>query len=324
MHGFIRVMLFGYALCSAMLTISDSAAAESSNREQVVMKNLQEGGPELIDTAGQQSVTQKGFVVEKAFTDPITGMNFVLVEGGCFQMGNTLGGGDNLGSILPAKLFWYFNMGGTGSNVDIDEKPVHEVCVDSFYLGKYEVTQKEYQEIVGNNPSAFPGDLSPVEQVSWNDTQVFITKLANRSGLHYRLPTEAEWEYAARSGGKQEKYAGGDDIGSLAWYDQKFESPHTVGKKLPNGLGLFDMSGNVWEWCQDWYDKDYYSQSPKSNPIGPESGSYRVVRGGSFDNYPRLARTANRLSVVPDTRKNSIGFRLALSIQEAKISQGAK
>ncbi len=314
MNVFVKVMLFGHAVCCVTLPHSVIAAAESSSQEHVAASGPEGSGSKQIVTAGQQSVPQKRLVLEKTFTDSITGMTFVLVPGGCYQMGNTFIPGDASGSILPAKLFWYFNM-GTAGKVDIDEKPAHEVCVDSFYLGKYEVTQKEYQEIIGSNPSAFQGERSPVEQVSWDDIQVYIAQLAGRSGLDYRLPSEAEWEYAARSGGKQEKYAGGGDIDSLAWYDQKFESPHTVGGKLANGLGLYDMSGNVWEWCQDWYDKDYYSKSPKSNPTGPASGSYRVVRGGSFDNYPRLARTASRLQVPPDLRKNSIGFRLALSTQ---------
>ncbi len=315
MNVFVKTILFTHVVFCGALPISVTTATEDPNREQKVTGDPEDIGLRRIVTVEAQSGPQKKLVFEKTFTDSITGMTFVLVPGGCFQMGNTFTAEDASGSILPSKLFWYFNMGGTGSKVDMDEKPVHEVCVDSFYLGKYEVTQKEYQAIVGTNPSAFQGERSPVEQVNWDDTQVFISQLSNKSGLDYRLPTEAEWEYAARSGGKKEKYAGGDDIESLAWYDQKFESPHAVGGKLANGLGLYDMSGNVWEWCQDWYDKDYYSKSPKANPIGPESGTYHVVRGGSFDNYPRLARTSSRLQIPPDIRKNSIGFRLALPVQ---------
>jgi len=217
-----------------------------------------------------------------AFTDSATGMQMVFVKGGCYQMGDTFGDG-------------YAN-----------EKPVHEVCVNDFYIGKYEVTQGQWQRIMGNNPSYYKncGDNCPVEQVSWNDIQQFIQRLNNQSGKQYRLPTEAEWEYAARSGGKSEKYAGGNDVDAVAWYDgNSGRETHPVGQKQPNGLGLYDMSGNVWEWCSDWYGEKYYGQSFRDNPDGPSSGSYRVLRGGSWNGEPRGGRVAYRV------RYN--GFRLA-------------
>lgn len=227
----------------------------------------------------------------KLVKDPSTGIEMVYVKGGCYQMGDTFGDGDS------------------------DEKPVHEVCVDSFYIGKFEVTQGQWQAVMGNNPSSFKscGDNCPVENVSWNDAQEFINKLNSRSGGgKYRLPTEAEWEYAARSGGKREKYSGGDDVDSVAWYTSNSGSKtHTVGTKAPNGLGIYDMSGNVWEWCQDWYGEKYYGDSPRNNPTGASSGTYRDLRGGSWFSNAGYARSANRRGLNPDNGYNFDGFRLA-------------
>ncbi|RLD58109.1 MAG: sulfatase-modifying factor protein, partial [Bacteroidetes bacterium] len=161
----------------------------------------------------------------------------VFVKGGTFQMGS--------------------NNGGT------DEKPVHRVSLDDFYIGKYEVTQKQWRKIMGNNPSHFFGcDNCPVETVSWNDVQKFITKLNQKTGQHYRLPTEAEWEYAARGGSFESptKYAGNNYVDKVAWYyNNSNEKTHPVGEKKPNKIGIYDISGNVWEWCSDWYSNNYYN-----------------------------------------------------------------
>ena len=223
--------------------------------------------------------------------DPTTEMEMVFVKGGCFQMGDTFGDGfDN-------------------------EKPVHEACVDGFYIGKYEVTQGQWQSVMGNNPSYYKncGDTCPVEQVSWNDVQDFIGRLNQRTGQRYRLPTEAEWEYAARSGGKREKYAGGDSVDSVAWYGGNSGiSTHPAGQKQPNGLGIYDMSGNVWEWCQDWYGT--YSPGSLRNPAGPSSGSIRINRGGGWGSYPRGERAANRFSDYPEGRSYDLGFRLIRTV----------
>ncbi|MCK9232756.1 MAG: SUMF1/EgtB/PvdO family nonheme iron enzyme [Syntrophales bacterium] len=224
-------------------------------------------------------------------TDSDTGMEFVFVKGGCYRMGDTFGDGDG------------------------DEKPVHEVCVNDFYIGKYEVTQGQWQNIMGNNPSYSKncGDNCPVEQVSWNDAQQFISRLNSQSGKQYRLPTEAEWEYAARSGGKSEKYAGGNDVDTVAWYkDNSGSQTNPVGRKQPNGLGLYDMSGNVWEWCHDWYGSDFYRNSGRDNPGGPSSGSYRVLRGGCWNYDAASSRAAIRGRSHPGVRKSFLGFRLAL------------
>ncbi len=230
----------------------------------------------------------------KTFKDAATGMEMVFVKGGCFQMGDTVGGGN------------------------ADEKPVHEVCLSNFYLGKYEVTQGQWRQIMGSNPSYFSscGDNCPVENVSWNDVQDFISRLNRQSGKGYRLPTEAEWEYAARSGGKSEKWAGASSessLGDYAWYGSNSGmKTHPAGQKLPNGLGLHDMSGNVWEWCGDWYDGQYYSQSDRNNPSGPSSGSDRVFRGGSWNSNAADARAASRNRDNPGYRLDDVGFRLAL------------
>jgi formylglycine-generating enzyme required for sulfatase activity len=176
-----------------------------------------------------------------------------------------------------------FQMGS--NNGQEDEQPVHRVCITQDYdLGKYEVTQGQWKTIMGSNPSEFKkGDNYPVEKVSWNDIQDFIRKLNAKTGKHYRLPTEAEWEYACRSGGKVQTYCGSNSASSVAWYGEGWDrGHHTVGGKSPNGLGLYDMSGNVTEWVQDWYDENYYKNSPENDPSGPSGGSDRGVRGGSW------------------------------------------
>jgi len=213
----------------------------------------------------------------------------IFVEGGTFMMGSD-----------------------DGEN---DEKPVHSVTVNSFYISKYEVTQKEWLEIMGNNPSYSKGDNLPVENVSWNDIQEFIKKLNQTTGKTYRLPTEAEWEYAAKGGNKSKgyKYAGSNNIEEVAWYSNNSDGEtHPVGTKKPNELGIYDMTGNVWEWCQDWYDKEYYRNSPSNNPKGPSSGTRCVLRGGSWVSSYSYCRSAIRNYVNPDGVNNYFGARLVL------------
>lgn len=211
-----------------------------------------------------------------------------------------------------------FTMGCTseqGSDCDNDERPAHRVTVSTFYMSKYEITQKQWVEIMGSNPSNFRGDNLPVEQVSWEDVQDFIRKLNLKTGKQYRLPTEAEWEYAARGGTKSKgyKYSGSNTLSTVAWYDDNSGSTtHPVGSKMPNELGLYDMSGNVWEWCGDWYGDRYgnYGSSAQTNPAGPSSGSYRVLRGGSWFNIARNCRVSYRDADYPYPRPGRIGFRL--------------
>ncbi|HJN01537.1 MAG: formylglycine-generating enzyme family protein [Nitrospinota bacterium] len=231
----------------------------------------------------------------------------VFIKGGCFEMGDTFGDGSS------------------------DEKSVHEVCVDDFFIGEHEVTQREWEEIMGNNPSYFKncGDNCPVEQVAYDDVQKYIRRLNIKTGLNYRLPTEAEWEYAAREGGRIVRFGTGKDtIGpDEANFDasSKYKKPYSrsgvyrektvpVKSFSPNSLGLYDLSGNVWEWVQDWYDTGYYKRSPRNNPKGPSSGSGRVMRGGSWYDLPRRVRAAFRFGDAPSGRVSVTGFRLALEV----------
>ena len=210
-----------------------------------------------------------------------------------------------------------FNMGATPemqAPYEV-EKPVHRVTLtNNYYIGKYEVTQALWKIVMGSNPSNFKGDNLPVENVSWNNCQKFISKLNKLTGKSFRLPTEAEWEFAARRGNKSRGYlySGSNAIGDVAWYEGNSSfMTHAVGTKQPNELGIYDMTGNVWEWCQDWYDS--YSSSPQTNPTGAVSGSYRVDRGGSWNCLARSCRASCRDRCTPDYRNNSCGLRLVLS-----------
>ena len=210
-----------------------------------------------------------------------------------------------------------FKMGATPEmeNPWEDEKPVHRVTLtNDYYIGKYEVTQALWQAVMGSNPSHFKGDALPVEQVSWNDCQDFISKLNAMTGKRFRLPTEAEWEYVARGGKKSRgyQYSGSNTLGDVAWYgDNSGSKTHAVGTKQPNELGIYDMAGNVWEWCQDWYDS--YSSSPQTNPTGAASGSDRVYRGGSWRGSAECCRTSYRYNGTPGGRDDRLGLRLFLS-----------
>ncbi len=208
-----------------------------------------------------------------------------------------------------------FTMGAPDSDSEAlsNEKPAHRVTLSSYYIGKYEVTQEQWVAVMGSNPSAFEGNNLPVEMVSWKDVQKFIRKLNARTGKRYRLPTEAEWEFAARGGNSSRgyKYSGSNDIGTVAWYeDNSGRKTHVVGTKMPNELGIYDMTGNVYEWCQDWYDNYYYSLSPSSTPQGPPSGKYRVTRGGCWANRGMQSRVSDRSSYLQGGMH--FGFRLVL------------
>jgi len=206
--------------------------------------------------------------------------NMVWVEGGTFQMGSNSG--------------------------DSDEKPVHTVTVKGFWMGKYEVTQAEYRRVMGTNPSYFKCDDCPVERVSWEDAAEYARRVGGR------LPTEAEWEYAARGGNKSRgyRYSGSDNLDEVSWYSNNSgRRTHPVGLKRPNELGLYDMSGNVWEWCLDRYDEGYYAKSPRDNPTGPSSGSGRVVRGGSWLSSGAYCRLTSRTRHAPGDRDDNVGFR---------------
>ena len=225
----------------------------------------------------------------------VNGVSFdmVRVEGGTFRMGATAEQEEDAYS---------------------NEKPVHSVTLSSYYIGKTEVTQALWQAVMGTNPSAFKGADLPVECVSWNDCQEFIQKLNSLTGRNFRLPTEAEWEFACRGGNKSNgyKYSGSDNLGTVAWYDDNSgNKTHSVATKSPNELGIYDMSGNVWEWCADWYGD--YSSGAQTNPTGPLSGSGRVGRGGSWSNDVRCCRSSFRFDIYyPTIRGSDLGLRLAL------------
>lgn len=230
---------------------------------------------------------------EMTFTVDNVSFKMIRVEGGSFMMGSP----DN------------------DSDAFDDEKPQHRVTLSNYYIGETPVTQALWEAVMGDNPSINKGDCLPVETWSWEDCQEFIKQLNKMTGKTFRLPTEAEWEYAARGGRKSLgfKYAGSNDIDKVAWYDRNSgKITHPVKQKCANELGLYDMSGNVWEWCQDWFGS--YNSSAQTNPFGPSSGSIRVFRGGSWNSYARYCRVANRSYYSPD-RRRVIGFRLALICQ---------
>ena len=210
-----------------------------------------------------------------------------------------------------------FTMGATseqGSDAYNDEKPVHSVTLSSFYICKYEVTQALWNAVMGSNPSNWKGDDLPVETVSRDDCQTFIRKLNALTGKNFRLPTEAEWEFAARGGNNSRgyKYAGSNNIETVAWYQgNSGNKTHVVGTKSPNELGLYDMSGNVWEWCQDRYGS--YSGASQTNPTGASSGSNRVLRGGCCGRSAWYCRSSLRIIGTPDGRNDGFGLRLVLS-----------
>ena len=204
-----------------------------------------------------------------------------------------------------------FIMGGDDSS---DQMPTHSVTLSSYYICKYEVTQALWRAVMGSNPSNFKGNNLPVENVSWYDCQTFINRLNSYTGRNFRLPTEAEWEFAARGGNysRHYKYSGSNYISDVGWYDDNSGNrSFPVGTKQANELGLFDMSGNVYEWCSDWYGS--YSSYSQNDPTGATSGSYRVRRGGGWGNFARGGRLSYRGSCAPDGRSSNLGLRLVLS-----------
>ena len=227
-------------------------------------------------------------------TEILVPEGMVLIKGGCFEMGDTSGGG----------AYW--------------EKPVHKVCVDDFYMGKYEVTQGQWKEIMGNdNPSHFQqGDDYPIESVSWNNVQEFIEKLNKQSGMNYRLPTESEWEYAARAGTMTKWYCGDYEgcLDDIAWsVINSGNKTNPVGQKQPNSWGLYDMAGNVWEWVEDdWHNT--YTNAPNDGCawIDEPRGPCRVIRGGAWDNGIAACRSSVRHGLDSSYTNISHGFRLAL------------
>lgn len=229
--------------------------------------------------------------------------DFVQVSGGSFTMGATYEQG-NESDFFPQEL------------------PTHRVTVSDFYIGKYEVTQAQWEKIMGDNPSYLRGNNMPVVNVSWNDVNKFISELNRLSGKKYRLPTEAEWEFAARGGNKSRgyRYSGSDYLDEVAWYkDNASGNLHNVGQKKANELGIYDMSGNVLEWCSDIYGE--YSSYPQTNPTGSSSGNERVRRGGGWDSDTTYCRISNRYGRGVDASGKGLGFRLAMDVEGTEKSK---
>jgi formylglycine-generating enzyme required for sulfatase activity len=261
----------------------------SAGEHEIKIKGKKLQGKKKIVVKDRETVTVQVDIKQggEKFTNSI-GMSFVFIEPGTFMM---------------------------GSDGESDERPVHYVTLTKgYYMQTTEVTQGQWRKVMGNNPSNFNncGDDCPVEQVSWDDIQEFIKKLDRMEGhSRYRLPTEAEWEYACRAG-SDTPYANDNSLDSMGWYDGNSRSKtHTVAQKQPNNWGLYDMHGNVWEWCQDGYGD--YSSGSVSDPEGASSGSRRVLRGGSWYHFAQLCRSASRLRFLPGSYGSPYGFRLALS-----------
>ena len=263
-------------------------ARKQTAEDKTTLSNGQGFGKDKMASSGELDVPA---VVIDGNTYTINGVSFEMipVEGGTFRMGSYDGVSD--------------------------EKPVHYVTLSDYAIGKTEVTQALWKAVMGSNPSKFKGDDNlPVESVNWHDCQDFISKLNQLTGKQFRLPTEAEWEYAARGGNRSKgyKYSGNNDIDAVAWYGgNSGDKTHPVGTKHPNELGIYDMSGNVLEWCQDWYGG--YSSSSETNPTGASSGSDRMGRGGSFFRNAGGCRTTDRGNTSPYSRFSSLGLRLVLS-----------
>ena len=288
-------------------TISDSHTTDASGTGSYVsnLSNLTPNTKYYVRAYATNSAGT-GYGEERSFTtleeEPfetqtitVNGVSFTMiaVEGGTFQMGAT---------------------SEQGGDAYDNEYPVHSVTLSDYYIGETEVTQELWEAVMVSNPSYFSGSQRPVERVSWNDCQEFITQLNQLTGKNFRLPTEAEWEYAARGGDNSQgyKYSGSNTIGNVAWYcDNSNSQTHNVKTKSPNELGIYDMSGNVLEWCQDWYGN--YSSGSQTNPTGPSSGSYRVGRGAGWDGIAAYCRVSCRDGIIPGSRYYFLGLRLCLS-----------
>ena len=286
--GFASAMSFEASVSGNSLTVTATGLKAGTTYYYRMRLNTENG---KVESETKTFVTNNP---NDPNTFTVNGVSFemVYVEGGTFDMGATT---------------------EQGSDAESDDKPVHSVTLDGYYIGKCEVTQELWQAVMGSNPSRFKGAKNPVEQVSWNDCQEFVSRLNRLTGRTFRLPTEAEWEYAARGGNKSRhyKYSGSGNIGYVAWYYKNSGSTtHAVGTQTANELGIYDMSGNVCEWCSDWYGG--YSAGSQTNPQGPSSGSARVLRGGSWSDYARYCRVSYRYCGDPYDSYDGGGLRLVL------------
>lgn len=238
-------------------------------------------------TLPNQSLEAKKSFFFKTWRDPLSGIALNFIQKGCFTMG------DNQGKP--------------------NEQPEHTVCLNDFWLGTHEITQGQWQQVMDKLPmQTNSGEDLPMENVSWNEIKNFIDMLNKLSKGHFRLPTEAEWEFACRNRGQKTPYCGNHaDPTTFAWFNGTSGGVHPVGNLTPNELGLYDMNGNVWEWVADWYAEDYYQQAPKHNPTGPEKGTAKVFRGGAWLSEIPFLRATSRAELWPDRQYNLLGFRLA-------------
>jgi formylglycine-generating enzyme required for sulfatase activity len=271
-------------------------------RKEVTIIDESPASKETNDTENEKTMLSDGNNISEAdeqgnLSFRINGISFkmIKVDGGTFSMGATF---------------------ETDIDAYSDEKPIHDVSLSDYYIGQTEVTQSLWETVMGSNPSYNKGDNKPVVNVSWDDCLVFIEKLNAITRKNFRLPTEAEWEFAARGGNlsKGYKFSGSDYFDDVGWLDGNINGiTYDVATKIPNEIGLYDMSGNVWEWCYDWYGK--YDSSEQSNPVGPLTGSYRVCRGGKSAICARLCRVSNRSNDVPNRRDSGLGLRLVLPLK---------
>ena len=306
-HGSRQMQVTAKNYLPLMIKFADyGVESVEKNRTYVLVLNqmgMSSNPADVSTTASTVSVSpvQVPAVPSNTISDDV--ITIPVKDGICIEMVKVEGGTFMMGATSEMK------------NPNSNEKPVHQVTLtNDYYMGKYEVTQALWQAVMGSNPSEYKGDNLPVETVSWNDCQKFISKLNSLTGRMFRLPTEAEWEYAAR-GGKESRgyqYSGSSNISDVAWYDENSGSKtHPVGTKQANELGIYDMTGNVWEWCSDWYSS--YSSSSQTNPTGSDSGSARVSRGGGWFNDASYCRLSVRFYYTPDFRLDILGLRLALS-----------
>ena len=281
----LRLSKQGYADYSGTININEGETAS-------VNATMNKGANNAAEQ--QQAINmpkEEVASLRKTITVGNVSFNMIRVDGGTFMMGAT----------------------SEQENPENDEKPAHQVTLSTFYIGETEVTQELWQAVMGKNPSKYKGSQQPVEQVNWDDCLKFIVKLNKKTGLQFRMPTEAEWEFAARGGNKSQgcQYSGSDNIADVAWYTENSSfSTHDVKTKQPNELGIYDMSGNVEEWCQDWFER--YNNGSFTNPIGPATGYNRICRGGGWDYYAKGCRVSNRISSKPSTRNELVGLRLVL------------
>ncbi len=307
-----------------LLTVSGPTICFSGEKNPGVVDSI------MYDKA-ESAINQAGDI----WTEPLTGMEFIWVPGGCFQMGTPEGGTFSNAAGIKSRLLddtvfvsilkavaAIFPVGCVSTNrtsvpkdfnkYTENERPAHKVCLDGFWAGKYEVTQGQWIKIMGSNPSYFKsGDNYPVEQISWNDIIEFLKKINDISGMTFSLPTEAQWEYAARSGGKNETFSGSNNVDRVAWYySNSGGKTHQVGTKAANGLGIFDMSGNLREWCGDQYHCDAYSKHSINNPIYEFEQESRVIRGGSWYLNPCDVRCASRGWDWAPHPNTDVGFRI--------------